>query len=95
MNNVRPFYSPISAGSMAHTGPMPQSNVQYHTVTPHVSGVITKRLVSTGPSTVLGPRGLMPPSLHPVIHPTGNNFAPGYGNVHSSRMPNFFNPPQG
>lgn len=29
---VKPFYAPISSGSMAHTGPIPQSNVAYTTI---------------------------------------------------------------
>lgn len=94
MMNPRPvgnFYAPISSGSMAHVGPQPQGNVQYHVIAPVSGGGIRSGISVTTrsplPQPVTGPQGYMPPSLNTITHPmpVGPRGAPGGG------VPNWFN----
>jgi len=71
---VKPFYAPISSGSMAHTGAIPQGNISYHVVAPqpggHLVGVRTTSPLPYKP--IMAPRGYMPVSLTPVNIPRAN-----------------------
>lgn len=67
---IQSFYAPISAGSMAHTGAIPQSNVSYTTIS--ASPRSGARLVRTSPiqGTVTGPSGYLPVALNNITVPS-------------------------
>lgn len=71
---VKPFYAPISAGSMAHTGPVPHANISYHVISPIRAGGL-QRVHTSSPlpaQPIMTPRGHMPVSLQPVHVPRAN-----------------------
>lgn len=92
MAQLKPFYAPISAGSMAHTGAIPQSNVTYQTITPHSGvhsvGIVGVNTTNALPSPISNPikvgQGHYPVSVTPIAFPR-----PGVSN--DVRLPNYFN----
>ena len=97
---VQPFYSPISAGSMAHVGPIPQSNVTFNTV--HPVPVIGQPIMSplqpitnprqpirVVPRTPLAPIQHVPGGQYPVTYQPVN--IPRPAPPSGSRPPNWVN----
>jgi len=86
---VQPFYSPISAGSMAHVGAIPQANVAYHVVSSNPGQGIT-RITPTSPlpGPIKVPGGSYPAPLQPVHFPR-----PVGGPIRRIGLNNFVNAP--